>query len=102
MAKRPLPQAAVDASTPRRVATESKRTEPPAMAGTEGRTVPINLKIEEGLARALAERAFTEGITQKQVITRALAQIGLPVSQRDLEDRSGRRWRPTGQGEAAR
>jgi hypothetical protein len=101
MAKRPLPQAAVDAPTLRRVATEAKRIDPPAMVNTEGKTVPINLKIEEGLARALAERAFTEGITQKQVITRALALIGLPVSQRDLEDRSGRRWRPTGQGEAA-
>jgi hypothetical protein len=101
MAKRPLPQAAVDAPTLRRVATEAKRIDPPAMVSTEGKTVPINLKIEEGLARALAERAFTEGITQKQVITRALALIGLPVSQRDLEDRSGRRWRPTGQVEAA-
>ena len=102
MAKRhPLPHAAVDAPTLHRVASEAKRTDPPATVGNPGRTVPVNLKIQEDLARALAERAFAEGITQKQVITRALAQAGLPVSQSDLEDRSGRRWRPAGQGEAA-
>jgi hypothetical protein len=100
MAKRPLPQAAVDAPTLHRVVTASKRTEPPAMVGAEEPTVPINLKIKKGLATALAERAFAEGITQKQVITRALAQIGLPVDPSDLEDRSGRRWRPPAQGSA--
>ena len=92
MTKQPLRQVA-DASTLRRVASEAKRMEPPATVEPNERTVPVNLKIGEGLARALAERAFEEGITQKQVITKALAAAGLPVSQRDLEDRSGRRWR---------
>lgn len=96
MAKRPLPPAAVDAPTLRRVATEAKRTEPPAVVGTEEPTVPVNLKIKKGLADALAERAFREGVTQKQIITRALAKEGLPVDPSDLEDRSGRRWRPPG------
>ena len=71
------------------------------MVETPERIVPINLKIREGLATALAERAFAEGLTQKQVITRALAKDGLPVDPSDLEDRSGRRWRPPGQGRAA-
>jgi hypothetical protein len=83
------------------VANAAKRTEPPAVVETPERIVPINLKIREGLATALAERAFAEGLTQKQVITRALAKDGLPVDPSDLEDRSGRRWRPSGQGRAA-
>jgi hypothetical protein len=101
MAKRPLPHAAVDAPTLRRVATEAKRVDPPAMVGAEEPIVPINLKIRKSLATALAKRAFDEGVTQKQIITRALAQAGLPVDPSDLEDRSGRRWRPPGHGEAA-
>ncbi len=45
----------------------------------------------EELAIALAKRAKAEGITQKQVITRALATAGLPVDALDLEDRSPKR-----------
>ncbi len=53
----------------------------------------INVKVSEDLAIALAERAEAEGMTQKQVITRALASAGLPVDALDLEDRSPRRRR---------
>jgi hypothetical protein len=55
--------------------------------------VLINVKVSEDLAVALAERAEAEGITQKQVITRALAAAGLPVDPLDLEDRTPRRRR---------
>ena len=57
------------------------------------RTVLVNIKVSEGLAIALADRAQAEGITQKQVITRALHALGLPVDPLDLEDRSPRRRR---------
>jgi hypothetical protein len=100
MAKRPLPQAAVDASTLHHVAREAKRTEPPAGVATPEHIVPINLKIREGLATALAQRAFPKGITQKQIIARACSKDGLPVNPSNLEDRSGRRWRPPGHGQA--
>jgi hypothetical protein len=53
----------------------------------------INVKVSEDLAIALAERAEAEGMTQKQVITRALASAGLPVDALDLADRSPRRRR---------
>jgi hypothetical protein len=53
----------------------------------------INVKVDEALAIALAERAQAEGVTQKQVIMRALAAAGLPVSPLDLEDRTPRRRR---------
>jgi hypothetical protein len=49
------------------------------------------VKVSEELAVALAERAEAEGITQKQVITRALAAARLPVDPLDLEDRTPRR-----------
>jgi hypothetical protein len=53
----------------------------------------VNVKVSEDLAIALAERAETEGITQKQVITRALAAAGLPVDPLDLQNRTSRRRR---------
>jgi hypothetical protein len=46
--------------------------------------------VSEELAIALAKRAAKEGITRKQVITRALAAAGLPVDPLDLEDRTPR------------
>jgi hypothetical protein len=93
MAKRaPLPQVA-SAATLRRVAVEAERSEPPAIVRRERRTVMINVKVSEDLAIALADRAEADGITQKQIITRALAAAGLPVDPLDLEDRTSRRRR---------
>jgi hypothetical protein len=93
MGKRaPLRQVA-DATTLRRVAAEAGRSEPPAIMRPERRTVLVNVKVSEELAIALADRAEAEGITQKQVITRALAAAGLPVDPLDLEDRTPRRRR---------
>jgi hypothetical protein len=45
--------------------------------------VLINVKVDE--------QAQAEGVTQKQVIMRALAAAGLPVNPLDLEDRTPRR-----------
>src|ERR1700677_1627626 len=81
------PPATADAL--RQVATEAGRSLPPAVVS--GRRVLVNIKVTEELALALAERAESEGITQKQVITRALAAIGLPVDPADLVDRTPRR-----------
>ena len=64
---------------------------PPAIVRPARRTVLINVKVDEGLAIALAKRAEAEGVTQKQVIVRALAAAGLPVDPLDLEDRTPRR-----------
>ena len=66
---------------------------PPAVVRPTRRSVLINVKVSEDLAIALAERAEAEGVTQKQVITRALAAAGLPVDALDLEDRSPKRRR---------
>jgi hypothetical protein len=80
-----------DASVLRQVAAAAGRSMPPAVVRPTRRTVLINVKVDERLAIALAERAQAEGVTQKQVIMRALAAAGLPVNPLDLEDRTPRR-----------
>jgi hypothetical protein len=90
------PAASLAASHLRRVAEVASRSLPPAIQVRERRTVMINLKVGSGLADALAERAEREGATQKQIICRALAAIGLPVDPLDLQDRTKRRMRGTG------
>jgi|SRR3954452_7030367 hypothetical protein len=75
----------------RQVAAEAGRTMPPAVVRPPRRAVLINVKVDEALAIALAERVQTEGTTQKQIIMRALAAAGLPVGPLDLEDRTPRR-----------
>jgi hypothetical protein len=82
-----------DPTTLRRVAADTGRSMPPAIVRFGRRTVLINVKVSEELAIALAVRAKAEGMTQKQIITRALATAGLPVDALDLEDRSPRRRR---------
>jgi hypothetical protein len=80
-----------DANLLRQVAADAGRSIPPAIVRPARRTVLINVKVDETLALALADRAQAEGVTQKQVIMRALAMAGLPVPPLDLEDRTPRR-----------
>jgi uncharacterized protein (DUF1778 family) len=55
----------------------------------------INLRVSRETAAALALAAQQQGMTQKQVLFRALAAAGVPVAQTDLEDGSPRRHRQT-------
>jgi hypothetical protein len=75
----------------RQVATGAGRALPPAIARSERRTVLVNVKMAEESAIALAKQAAEEGITQKQLICRALAVAGVPMDPLDLEDRTPRR-----------
>ena len=75
----------------RQVAADAGRVMPPAVVRSTRKTVLINVKVDEGLAVALAQRAQAEGVTQKQIIMHALAAAGLPVDPADLEDRTPRR-----------
>lgn len=86
-----LPADRPGASVLRQVAADAGRTMPPAVVRPTRRTVLINVKVDEALAIALAERAQAEGTTQKQIIMRAFAAVGLPVGPLDLEDRTPRR-----------
>jgi hypothetical protein len=51
----------------------------------------LSMRLTRRSAEAIAVVAEREGITQKQVVFRALAASGIPVDERDLEDRSPRR-----------
>ena len=66
---------------------------PPAVVRPTRRTVLINVKVNETLAIALAERTRAESITQKQVIMRGLAAAGLSANPLDLEDGTPRQRR---------
>jgi hypothetical protein len=85
-----LPPDRPDASVLRQVAADAGRTMPPAVVLRTRRTVLINVKVDEALAIALAERAQVEGTTQKQIIMHALAAAALPMNPLDLEDRTPR------------
>ena len=53
----------------------------PAVVRPTLRTVLVNVKVDETLVIALAERAQAEGITQKQASMRALAAAGVMALQ---------------------
>jgi len=84
-------KAPVDPATLRQVAADAGRVLPAAVVARSSKRVMINVKVSEELARSLAEHAEAEGLTQKQVITRALAAAGLAVQPHDLEDLTPRR-----------
>ena len=85
-------------ATPRLSAVEALRITaveapglPPAQVAAGDRPTTLNLRLRSSTVAALSERAKAEGLTQKQVVCRALAQAGLAVAPADLEDRTPRR-----------
>jgi len=93
MDREKLAEAQEAADTAMEAATLAAEKVAEVMPADGQRKVMVNMKITEALADALAERAVVEGITQKQVITRALAAAGLPVPAVDLEEGTRRRAR---------
>jgi hypothetical protein len=65
---------------------------PPAVATRDGSEI-VNVRLSSTLLDELDAAAEAEGTTRKVIITRALAQAGYHVPQRDLEDRTPRRRR---------
>jgi hypothetical protein len=51
----------------------------------------VNIKMAEESAIALAQLAKAQGITQKQLVCRALQAAGVSMDPLDLEDRTPRR-----------
>jgi hypothetical protein len=64
---------------------------PPAQVATSDRPTTLNLRLRESTVAALTARARQEGLTQKQLVCRALAAAGVAVAAPDLEDRTPRR-----------
>jgi hypothetical protein len=84
-------KSAVNAAALRQIVAEAERSPPPAVASRDRRTVLVNVKMAEDSAIALAKKAAAEGITQKQLICRALVAAGVPMDPLDPEDRTPRR-----------
>jgi hypothetical protein len=63
---------------------------PPAQIASD-RPTTLNLRLRSTTVAALTARARAEGLTQKQVVCRALAAAGIAVAPADLEDRTPRR-----------
>jgi hypothetical protein len=51
---------------------------------TEEELVQVNIRVRRGLGDQLADRARTEGTTQKVLVCRALAAVGFDVHPEDL------------------
>ena len=76
------PAALVPATVPRPPAPRGDRPLGPEDGGEE--LVQVNIRVRRGLGDQLADRARTEGTTQKVLICRALAAAGFVVHPGDL------------------
>jgi hypothetical protein len=74
-----------------RISAEQAPTLPPAQLSKTDPATTLNLRVRVSTITALAEKAKASGLTQKQVICRALAEAGVDVAVKDLEDRTPRR-----------
>jgi hypothetical protein len=74
-----------------RIAAEQAPSLPPAQMALVDRPATLNLRLRSSTIQALTAQAKAEGLTQKQVVCRALAAAGLAVAAADLEDRTPRR-----------
>lgn len=74
-----------------RISAEQAPTLPPAQLAKTDASTTLNLRVRVSTIAAIAEKARTSGLTQKQVICRALAEAGVDVAANDLEDRTPRR-----------
>jgi hypothetical protein len=75
------------------IAAQTAPTLPPARLIPADTVGQLNLKVRTSLIDQLAERALTEGTSQKAIVCRALAAAGFTVHPDDLEDRTNHRRR---------
>jgi hypothetical protein len=74
-----------------RIASSQAPSLPPTRIEPEDRPTTLNLRLRSSTVMALTARAKEEGLTQKQLVCRALAASGVVVAPADLEDRTPRR-----------
>ena len=74
-----------------RISAEQAPMLPPAQLPMSDRSTTLNLRMRASTITALARKAKMSGLTQKQLICRALAEAGVEVAAEDLEDRTQRR-----------
>ena len=74
-----------------RISAEQAPTLPPAQLSKSDPSTTLNLRVRVSTVTALAQKAKASGLTQKQIVCRALAEAGVDVAIEDLEDRTPRR-----------
>lgn len=74
-----------------RISAEQAPTLPPAQLATTDRSTTLNLRLRSSTVAALARGSKAAGLTQKQLVCRALVDAGIEVAVEDLEDRTPRR-----------
>jgi hypothetical protein len=74
-----------------RIAAVQAPSLPPTQMTIADKPATLNLRLRISTIQALTAQAKAEGLTQKQVVCRALAAAGLAVAAADLEDRTPRR-----------
>lgn len=90
-ALKPRPSMRPSAEEALRIASAQAPSLPPARMEPDDRPTTLNLRLRASTVQALTARAREEGLTQKQLVCRALAATGLEVAPADLEDRTPRR-----------
>jgi hypothetical protein len=88
---KPRPAARPSAEEALRIATAQAPSLPPARIEAADRPTTLNLRLRTSTVAALTARAKADGLTQKQLVCRALAASGIAVAPADLEDRTPRR-----------
>ncbi|MBS1061167.1 hypothetical protein [Gluconobacter sp. Dm-44] len=75
-----------------KAAREANPSAPPATVKTRHKTVNLNVKVSPVTMKALSEAAQKEGLTQKAILMKALADGGLKIDEADLEIRRAVPW----------
>jgi hypothetical protein len=88
---KPRPTSRPTAEEALRIAGSQAPSLPPTRLEATDRPTTLNLRLRSSTVLALTVRAKAEGLTQKQLVCRALAASGVTVAPADLEDRTPRR-----------
>jgi hypothetical protein len=88
---KPRPSTRPSAGEALRIAAVQAPSLPPTRATLADRPTTLNLRLRGSTVAAISARARDRGLTQKQLVCRALAAAGIAVAAADLEDRTPRR-----------
>jgi hypothetical protein len=88
---KPRPSTRPSAGEALRIAAVQAPSLPPTRAALTDRPTTLNLRLRNSTVTAITTIARERGLTQKQLVCRALAAAGIAVAAADLEDRTPRR-----------
>jgi hypothetical protein len=88
---KPRPSTRPSAGEALRIAAVQAPLLPPTRATLADRPTTLNLRLRNSTVTSITAIARERGLTQKQLVCRALAAAGIAVAAADLEDRTPRR-----------